>query len=333
MFQMCNTCADQVRRSYARALLAGLSLWLIVERAHAEGEFVFLLRTRGNPYWNSVAAGIKESAQALGVRASIYQMSSENSAEEQLNTCLTAIERKPAFVAIVAANTAVGIQCLKRATALGARVGEIDSTIPIPDAEQAGLKLDYSVGSDNVAIGRKAAEYAAGTLGGKPAKVLVLEGAVGSDPGIKRIAGFKEELKLSAPQAQIVMSESGEWDRLKAMNITSDALQRFPTIDLIYAANDLMALGAVEALKARGRLSKVRVIGVDGDPSARESIRKGEMAATVAQVPYFLGKRALELAVEVSQGKTVPQREITDTPLLTKEVLATKDSPELRYVR
>lgn len=324
----------QICNSFAKVALVATflcSMW--PEFGLAQDEFVFLLRAKGNPYWNTVAAGIEDTAREKGVKATIYQGQSDSSAEEQLNTCLTSIQRKPKFLAVVAATTSVGIQCLKKAQNAGIGVAELDASIPLTDAEKAGVKLAFSVGSDNLAIGKKAAEYAKSSFSNGAIKILVLEGAVGSEPGRLRVEGFREGINIALPQASVVASISADWDRLKAMSITTDMLERFSKIDLIFAANDLMALGAVEALKTKGKLAETKIVGVDGTPDARRAVEVGELSATVAQVPYLLGKRAVELAVDSAEGRPTPQRETTDTPILTKAVLTDKDSSELRYVR
>ncbi len=263
----------------------------------------------------------------------MYEGQSDSSAEEPLNTCLVAIQRRPKFLAIVAATTSVGIQCLKNAQKAGIPIAELDASITIPEAEKAGLRLAFSVGSDNLEIGRKAAQYTKEVFPQGAIRIVVLEGAVGSEPGRLRVEGFRSGIAAFLPQATIVASISADWDRLKAMTVTTDLLERFPKIDLIFAANDQMALGAVEALKTKHRIKETKVIGVDGTLDARRAVTAGELSATVAQVPYLLGKRAVELAVDVLEGKHVQMREITDTPVLTPRILADSNSPELRYVR
>jgi len=85
-------------------------------------------------------------------------------------------------------------------------------------------------------------------------------------------------------------------DRLKALNITADTLTRTPDLNVVFAANDTMALGAVEAIRAAGKTKQILVVGVDGVPDARKAILAGRMTASVAQLPYLIGKRSAELA-------------------------------------
>ena len=302
-------------------------------RAEAVDEFVFILRAKGNPYWNTIAQGIRETAEKAGVRPSVYLTQSESSAEEQLNTCYAAIEKRPKVLSIAAANSEVGILCLKRAASRQIATGDIDATIDPKAAEAAGLTLSFSVGSDNFAIGATAARYLAKLPGLARSEVVVLQGAPGSINGRLRSDGFTQTLKAIAPTMKVTAEIPADWDRMKAMQITSDLLQRSPDLKVISAANDMMALGAVQAIKTSGRPQSLIVLGVDGTADARSAILAGELRATVAQLPFLVGKRVLELSKEVSEGKAVPSKEVTDTPVLDKAVLEDKNSSQLLYVR
>ena len=302
-------------------------------RVRADGEMIFILPNRANQYWSTLANGIRDSAAEHGVKAVVYEGDSDSSAEEQLNLCAIALERKPSFLAMATTKISTGVQCLRRAMNAGVKVAEMDSTLPVEEALKGGVNLTFAVGSDNLTIGRRAAEYAATILADRPGDILVLEGAVGSSAGSLRPKGFRERIVELAPKARIASSVSAEWDRLKAMSITSDTMQRNPDLKLVFAANDVMALGAVEALKILGKLPQVTVIGVDGTADARRSILAEELSASVAQLPYLVGRRAVELAMDVGSGKAIAQREITDTPILTKAILSQKDSEVLKYVR
>ena len=93
---------------------------------------------------------------------------------------------------------------------------------------------------------------------------------------------------------EIVASLPGDWDHGKAASITNDILARNPDLVAIFAANDGMALGAVEAVYAAGKGEQVTIIGVDGNSDAVKSIKEGRLNASVAQLPYLVGKQAVE---------------------------------------
>jgi len=101
----------------------------------------------------------------------------------------------------------------------------------------------------------------------------------------------------------------------------------------IFAANDTMALGAVETAFAAGRGEDIVMIGVDGNVDAVESIKAGRLDASVAQLPYLVGKQAVETVGEVLDGKRVETFQYVPTLVLTKEVLEAGTEPMLQYVK
>ncbi len=328
-------CADFFHRPVAlkTAFLLSLAILFWGQIAAADDEYVFILRAKGNPYWNTLAAGIEETAKERRIRVTVFQSQSESSIEEQLNTCYTLIQKRPKVLSVAAANTASGIQCLKAAQKENIIVGDIDSSIPAEEAAKQGVKIDFSVGSDNLAIGREAGKYALTRSTAKSGKILILEGAPGNTNGKQRVDGFRDTLREAGFEKNIVASISADWDRLKAMNITRDVWQRFPDLTFVYAANDMMALGAVEALKPNTNAPKIEVLGIDGTLDGRKAVLNGELVGTVAQLPYLVGKRTVELAVEAAEYRLTQSRVTTDSPLLTRETLLDKSSPLLEYVR
>lgn len=309
-----------------------LCLSLLVGTATAQ-DYVFILKARGNPYWQAVVDGISETAKANNTSVAIHQLQNDSAAEEQLNVCEAVLAQKPKVLAISSVTPAVGVQCMRKASALGVIVADMDANVLPDDAAKAGFDLAFSVGSNNFLIGEEAAKFVAESQSGEGLQVLVLEGAAGSIPGKHRADGFRTKLSQLLPKAQIVASISADWDRLKAMTITADLLQRSPQMNLIYAANDLMALGAAEAVRAAGRADSIKIVGVDGTADARKAVQEGRLAATVAQLPYLIGKRAVEKAMAVRAGQQTEKHEITPTPVLTAAVLKDTSNPVLQYVR
>jgi ABC-type sugar transport system substrate-binding protein len=163
--------------------------------------------------------------------------------------------------------------------------------------------------------------------------VLVIEGLSGNITGQRRAQGFADKLAELAPGLEIVASLPGDWDRAKAANITNDILTRHPDLVAIFAANDTMALGAVETAFAAGRGEDIVMIGVDGNVDAVESIKAGRLDASVAQLPYLVGKQAVETVGQVLDGKEVEKFQYVATLVLTKDVLDQGTEPMLEFVK
>lgn len=104
-------------------------------------------------------------------------------------------------------------------------------------------------------------------------------------------------------------------------------LQAHPHLDAVFACNDMMALGAIEAIQAAGKTGKIKVIGFDAVDDARKAIANGTMAASIAQFPSEMGRIAVETAVKLMKGETVPKDQRTKIGLVTKERLSGAVSP------
>jgi D-allose transport system substrate-binding protein len=302
-------------------------------KAHAAEKYVFILPSLANPYWQTVKQGIEENCKQIGVTPVVLSAISDQAKEEHLSLCQVAISQKPAIIVLCTTTTAIGIQCLREAQDHGIKVAALDAFISVEEAKKSGVDLSFSIGTNNVTIGEKAAQFLANKLKGSAPKVLILEGMVGSEAATDRVAGFKHELTKDLPGATIVNSITADWDRLKALNITSDTLTRTPDLNVVFAANDMMALGAVEAIRTAGKKNEILVVGVDGVPDARKAILAGRMTASVAQLPYLIGKRSVELAKESVRGQCAGRTEKTPLLILTKAVLQSNADPLLKYVR
>jgi len=293
-----------------------------------------LLKTLSNPFWGAMEQGVRDGAKAADVEYFMQAVESDQAAEPQLNTCNTMLERKPKVMITAAINSTILLPCLKRANELGMPVVDLDANLDHAIAEKAGVKIAFTIGSDNVAAGKQGADWLVGKLG-KDAKgaVLVIEGLSGNITGQKRANGFKEALAAAAPGLKVAASLPGDWDRQKAANITNDILTRNPDLIAIFCANDGMALGAVESVFAAGKGGKVTIIGVDGNSDAVKSIKAGRLDASVAQLPYLVGKQAVETAKKVLAGTKAAEYTYVPTLVLTKKVLEDGKEPMLQFVK
>jgi ribose transport system substrate-binding protein len=170
------------------------------------------------------------------------------------------------------------------------------------------------IGADNKLIGAKAAEYIAKTLlGGKGGKIIEIQGVLGASATTDRHNDFQAWLKANAPNVQIIKSQTGEYRREPAVKFMEDMLQRYKPgdFDVVYAHNDEMALGAVQALKAANRLNTAKVVGIDGQNEAIEAIKKGEIAATFTY--DNAGKEACESAAKLLKGEKVDKTWVLQT--------------------
>lgn len=299
-----------------------------------DGEYGILMKTLANPFWGAMGEGVEAGAQAAGVPYFIQAVESDQAAESQLNVCNTMLERKPVAMITAAINSTNLLPCLKAARAAGIAVVDLDGNLDPEILASEGIDITFSIGSDNVLAGAQGAEFMVSQLGADATgAILVIEGLSGNVTGQKRTTGFADRLAELAPGLEIVASLPGDWDRGKAATITNDILIRNPGLVGIFAANDGMALGAVESVFASGKGGDVVIIGVDGNSDAVASIIEGRLTASVAQLPYLVGKQAVENVQLAIAGETVPTSVIVETLVLTKEVMAAGTEPLLEFVK
>ncbi len=170
------------------------------------------------------------------------------------------------------------------------------------DREVKGARTDVTVSSHNSAGGWKAAETLAGLLDGE-GEVVHLRGPEDASVSRDRGEGFAAGL-AEHPGIEVVDSVRAGFDREAARKAMARLLVEHPGLSGVFAENDAMALGAVDALGARAGTS-VQVVGFDGTEEARKAVERGELAATVAQAPLDMGKLAVRNALRLVAGDSV----------------------------
>jgi ribose transport system substrate-binding protein len=201
----------------------------------------------------------------------------------------------------------------------------VDTRVDAPALEAAGARIATFIGSNNIDGGRIAGRFVAERLGGQ-GRVAIVEGIPGHETGDSRLAGFRESI-AEHPGITIVSSQTANWERDQAFNATQNVLQSHPDIDAIFAANDIMALGAVEAVAAAGRTGEIVVVGFDALEDARTAIDEGRMDATIAQYPREMGRLAVISADRLLRGETVPAEQPVDIELVTRQQTGAEGVP------
>ncbi len=151
-------------------------------------------------------------------------------------------------------------------------------------------------------------------------KVLALQGPLSDDSGAHRFQGLQKALKEN-PGVQLLDAEVGNWDPQQALNITQTWLAKYSDIDGIWAANDDMALAAVQALKAKGLNGKVGVTGTDGVPAMAQAIKDGDVVATEVNNGYLQGGYMSAFAYDAFIGKINTMKEPKDMRLFNTNAL------------
>jgi ribose transport system substrate-binding protein len=204
---------------------------------------------------------------------------------------------------------------VKRAEAKGVKVIASDRSVDAP--------VTTYVGADNVEDGQTAGKYVTKLLNGK-GNVVELQGSLGASPTIARHKGFEDSL-AGAPGIKVIASETANYDRATALKVMEDMLQRFPSgkINAVFAQNDEMAIGAIQAIREAGRENQIKVIGIDGQQSALRMVKAGQYAGTVVY-PLPVPEHMLA-AAKACAGESLPKRIKQLTPLVTQADVAKYD--------
>ncbi len=252
----------------------------------------FSISTLNNPFFVTLNDGAKEKAAELGAELTIID--AQDNAAKQASDVEDLIQQGVDLIMINPTDSEAVASAVEAANLAGIPVITVDR-----NAE--GGEVLAHIASDNVAGGELAAEYLV-ELVGKDAKVAELEGISGSSAARDRGAGFN---KIAAEQLDIVAKQTANFNRGEGLTVMENILQGQPDIQGVFAHNDEMALGALEAIKTSGK--DIVVIGFDATDDAVQAVEDGTLAGTVAQKPELIGETAIDIAVKALKGEEVDE--------------------------
>lgn len=196
------------------------------------------------------------------------------------------------------------IPAVKKAKAAGIPTFLVDRSVD-PNAAKAGEDYVAFLGSDFIDQGRRVAEWTIANFEGDKAVVVQLEGTTGSSPANDRKKGFDDAIAEDS-RFTIVASQSGDFARDLGRQVMETLLQAHPDVNVVYAHNDEMAIGAIQALELAGRKpgQDVLIVSIDGTRDALQAIIDGKMGVTVESSPFF-GPLACETMKRYAAGETI----------------------------
>lgn len=262
------------------------------------------ISTLNNPFFVSLKDGVVAEAAKQGME--VVVVDAQNDSAKQSNDVDDLIQQGVNALLINPTDSSAISTVVQTANSLGIPVITLDRSAD--QGEVAAL-----VASDNVKGGQMAAEYIVEQLG-KDTKVIELEGVPGASATRERGKGFHD---IADEQLNVVAKQAADFDRTKGLTVTENLLQGNPDAKAIFAHNDEMALGAIEAIQSSGK--DIMVIGFDGNDDALKSIEAGNLTATVAQQPELIGQLAVGAAKDVLQGKEVEANIAAPLKLVVKE--------------
>jgi ribose transport system substrate-binding protein len=232
----------------------------------------------------------------------------ETDVERQYEIIENLIQQRVDAILLSPAGSKELVPAIRKANDAGIPVLILDTRIDRAAAESMGAKVLTFIGSDNFEGGAVAGRYLAAELGGR-GNVAIIEGISGHETADRRRLGFLTGIEAS-PGIRVVASQTADWERARAYSVAENLLQAHPDLAAIFAANDEMALGALEAVAAARRLERVLVVGFDAIPDALANIAAGRLSGSVAQFPGEMGRLGVRHAAALLRDGTPPPEEI-----------------------
>ncbi|WP_077966912.1 ABC transporter substrate-binding protein [Ensifer adhaerens] len=289
--------------------MAGIAIAEVPKLAQKDKYKVGFAQTESNNPWRIAQTNsMKAEAEKHGIQL-VYTDAAGSAAKQvaDVNSMiaqgvdvifLAPREEKPLIPAVMAAKKA------------GIPVILLDRSVD-PSLAKAGEDYLTFIGSNFVEEGKRVAEWLVKNANGK-SKIIELEGTTGSSPANDRKKGFDDAIK-AAGGFEIVASQTGDFARDKGRQVAEALLQAHPDADVIYAHNDEMAIGAIAALEAAGKVpgKDVLVLSIDGGKEAVQAVVDGKIAAVVECNPRF-GPKAFETMMRYAKGETIEPKLINE---------------------
>ena len=265
------------------------------------GSIGLAVSTLNNPFFVTLSEGAQAKADELGV--DLIVVDAGDDAAKQASNIEDLISKNISVLIVNPVDSDAVAPSVKDAVAAGIKVVSVDRVVN-------GVDVDCAIASDNVAGAQMATEYLV-SLVGEGAKVAELEGVSGASATIDRGEGFH---LVADEKLDVVSKQTANFNRSEGMTVMENMLQANPDIQGVFAHNDEMALGAVEAIAGKD----IVVVGFDATDDAQTAVAEGRMAATVAQKPDLMGATAVETAQKLIAGETVEKEIPVEVELITQ---------------
>ena len=260
--------------------------------------------TQNNPFFVTLVEGAQAAADEAGVQLVVVDAGDD--ASKQVSDIEDLVSKNVSVLIVNPVDSDTVSSVVQDAVNKGVKVISADRVVN-------GVEIDCQIASDNVLGAELATQYIVDMIG-EGAKVAELQGTSGASAAIDRGTGFHN---IADEKLDVVASQPADFDRTKGMTVMENMLQANSDIQAVFAANDEMALGAMEAISASRK--NILVVGFDATDDAIASIKEGKMGATIAQQPDLIGATAVDTAIRLMNGETVEKSIPVEVTLITAE--------------
>ena len=296
----------------------------------AEPVIGLITKTETNPFFVKMKEGAQAEAKKLGAKLMTASGKKDGDTGAQITAIENMVTAGAKTILITSSGDAI-IPAVKKAQAKGVQVIALDSPFDGADALFA---------TDNYKAGILIGQYAKAALGGKPAKIAMLDLFPGHPVGAQRHNGFMTGFGLKANDAksnelsstpETVCAADTDGNQAKGQTAMENCLQKDPAINVVYTINEPAAAGAYNALKKAGKERDVLIVSVDGGCEGVANVGKGVIAATSQQYPLKMAAMGVAAGVEYAKGgKKASGYVDTGVTLIAAKAVAGVDSKDVK---
>ena len=296
-------------------LAAGLASGAGAQTSGGEVLAVFT-KNQTNPFFQAFRLGAESAAKQMNAKWIHYVPTKPDSIPEQMSQIEDVIVKKPNAIIYIPVDYKAMVPGIQKMNA--AKIPVVNAT----DRSESGEFVAF-VGASDYALALESSRILFRALGGK-GNVVALEGVKGTLTNTDRMRGFNDAVKQN-PNIKVVASQPGNYQRLQALQVMENLMQSNPQIDGVFAANDAMASGAIEALEGAKR--KAQVVGINGTKEGVDAVVAGKMLATADYGGFMQGCLSAMIAVRNLRKLPVPKEVVFPPVVIDKSNAAKYSAP------
>lgn len=280
-------------------------------------KLALVMKNRYNPYYIAMESGATAAAKNLGVELDVLATEKDADLQKQIQLCEDLLAKDYDALLVCPISSEAIVPFIKKCNDENMPFINVDTQAKQDLMDEMGAEYVCFVGSDEYKAGQVVAEAIIKDVGTE-GNIAMLEGTPGAETADSRKSGFEDVIKEKS-NLKIVASQTANWQRDKGYNVFQNMLQAHPDIKALFAANDLMALGAIEAIENAGMTGEIVVYSVDFIDDAKKALKDGTLKGSVYQAPDGMGRIAVEKAVAYLNGEEVKKDYRTEAQMMYKE--------------
>ena len=289
-----------------------MAVFVPVSAADDQLDICVVHNSADHPSITAIVQGMDEEAAIYGANVTYFDPAADP--QKQASMIEDCIARQADVIVVNCVDPTAAVAPIKKAYEAGIPVITQNA-----DVAPEGKEFTYAfVGSQSIDQGYAVGQMMVEKFGNKEAKVVIIGGNPGQTDYVNRVAGAQEAWAEAGAPYEIISDQPAGWSKDKALTLMTDLLTRYPTgIDIVYAVDDPMAIGVIEAIKAAGYDGEIAVYGTNGNVDACEAIKNGDMAGTALQMSYLVGVYAVRASYDIFAGRLISDEILAPTAPIT----------------